>query len=165
MINIYNYLDQHRIVYKRFDHPAIFSSREKHVCPPMPGAGIKNLFLYDKQSNRHFLVVVGHGKTVDLKTLKKMIGVANLSFGSEERLKNHLGVTPGSVTILGLVHDTTHAVEVIIDAALQGHALQCHPLINTATLVIPFSDVLTFIKTTGHQVTFIDLPSKNEESL
>lgn len=161
MLNIYTFLDTHNITYERFDHPAAFTCQQAdEVCPEMPGASIKNLFLYDKRTNQHFLVVVGKEKQVDLKQLKYILDVSNLSFASEERLQKYLGVTPGSVTILGLVHDITHAVNVIFDINLKDKTLQCHPLVNTATLAIPFEDIKKFLNITGHEYQFMDIPTR-----
>ena len=161
MFDIYTFLDTNNITYERFDHPAAFTCEQAmEVCPAMPGASIKNLFLYDKRTNQHFLVVVGKEKQVDLKQLKFILGVSNLSFASEERLQKYLGVQPGSVTILGLINDTTHAVNVIFDTNLKDKTLQCHPLINTATLTIPFEDIKKFLNITQHTYQFLDIPTR-----
>ena len=161
MNNIYTFLDTNNIPYERFDHPAAFTCQQvDEVCPKMPGASIKNLFLYDRKTNQHFLVVVGKEKQVDLKQLKFMLGVSNLSFASEERMQKYLGVTPGSVTVLGLINDTTHAVTVIFDINLKDKTLQCHPLVNTATLAIPFEGIKKFLNLTEHEYQFIDVPMR-----
>jgi Ala-tRNA(Pro) deacylase len=161
MINIYNFLDNHNIIYERFDHPAAFTCRQAdEVCPKMPGASIKNLFLYDKRTEQHFLIVVDKEKQVDLKQLKNILNVSNLSFASEERLQKYLGVIPGSVTILGLINDTTHTVTVIFDINLKDKTLQCHPLVNTATLAIPFDDIKKFLNITHHHYQFLEIPTR-----
>ncbi|HEX4069165.1 MAG TPA: prolyl-tRNA synthetase associated domain-containing protein [Candidatus Babeliales bacterium] len=161
MMNIYAFLDTNNIPYERFDHPAAFTCEQADaLCPTMPGASIKNLFLYDKRSDQHFLVVVGKEKQVDLKQLKFILDVSNLSFASPERLKKYLGVEPGSVTVLGLINDTTHAVKVIFDSNLKDKTLQCHPLVNTATLAIPFEGITKFLYITGHEYQFLDIPTR-----
>lgn len=160
-MNIYTLLDDNNISYERFEHPAAFTCEQAdEVCPKMTGASIKNLFLYDKKTNLHFLLVVGKEKQIDLKTLKNILGVSNLSFASPERLQKYLGVEPGSVTILGLANDITNAVTVIFDSNLKDKTLQCHPLINTATLAIPFEDVKKFLNLTKHDYEFLDLPER-----
>lgn len=161
MNKMYSFLDANNITYEQFDHPAVFTCEESaKYCPPMPGASIKNLFLYNKKTDQHFLAVVSDEKKVDLKELKKTLGVDNLSFASEERLQKYLGVAPGSVTVLGLINDTEHAVRVIFDAALRNQALQCHPLVNTATLVIPFDGIEKFLSLTGHSYQFLEIPER-----
>lgn len=161
MINIYEFLNNNSIIYERFDHEAAFTCEQaEKVCPKMPGASIKNLFLYDQKTNKHFLIVVGQEKQVNLKQLKNILHVSNLSFASPERLKNYLGVEPGSVTILGLVNDTTNAVTVIFDVNLKDKTLQCHPLINTATLTISFEGIKKFLTLTKHDYTLLDIPTR-----
>ncbi len=163
MTTIYQFLDTHNIPYERFDHEAVFTCEQANeLCPAMPGQPIKNLFLYDKRTEQHFLVVVPNDKRVDLKELKTQLKVPNLSFASEERLKKYLGVEPGSVTILGLINDTAQALTVILDTQLKDKALQCHPLVNTATLVIPFNGIEKFISATHHTYHFLDIPERKE---
>ena len=161
MSTICTFLDTHGIGYQRFEHPAVFTCEEaERLCPEMPGVGIKNLFLRDKDGKRHFLVVVGKDKNIDLKKLKELLGVSNLSFASAERLQKYLGLTPGSVTLLGVINDADGAVEVVIDQQLWGQALQCHPLINTATLVIEAEGVKRFLEQTKHWPKVMEIPGR-----
>ena len=161
-MDIVDFLKKHGIAYERFDHPAVMTCEESSkLCPPMPGMGTKNLFLRDERERRLFLVVVGHGKNVDLKGLKKLLGVQKLSFGSPELLKQCLGVEPGAVTLLGLACDLDHRVEVIIDAPVwAAEKIGCHPLTNTATLVIPHEGVEMFLAATGHEPVIVDVPER-----
>jgi len=159
---LYAFLEANGIPYQRFDHKAVFTTKESSTLDPMPGADTKNLFLRDEKERRHFLVTLPHEKSADLKALKKLLDVSKLSFGSEERLLKHLGVTPGSATILGALCDIEHAVEFILDASFEkADALQCHPLTNTGTLVIPRGDLLRFLRLTGHEPRFLDVPSRS----
>ncbi|OGJ64602.1 hypothetical protein A3C37_02395 [Candidatus Peribacteria bacterium RIFCSPHIGHO2_02_FULL_53_20] len=162
---IEQFLQKHGIVFTRFDHPAVFTCEESAKLPAMPGASTKNLFLYDFRSDAHALVVVGHEKLVDLKALKVMLGWSKISFASPERLKKFLGVEPGSVTILGLVHDTEHAVAVYLDTSIAAAgSIQCHPLVNTATLVIDREGISRFLEATGHTAQHIQVPARNGEA-
>ncbi len=161
-VDIYSFLQRHRIPFQRFDHEAVFTCEQaKDIrTAPMPGKDTKNLFLRDEKGKRHFLVTVGHEKRADIKALKAVFGVQKLSFGSPERLKEHLGVDPGSVTLLGLVNDPGHRVEFFIDQALwDADAVCCHPLVNTATLCIPHAGLEKFLQATGHAATVIDVPA------
>lgn len=163
MNDIYAFLDRHSIPYQRFDHEAVFTCEQAKEIRTfsMPGKDTKNLFLRDEKGKRHFLVVVGHEKQVDIKALKKLLNTQKLSFGSPDRLKSHLGVEPGSVTILGLVNDTAHAVELFVDEAVwKADAICCHPLVNTATLCVPHAGIEKFLQATGHKPAVIDVPVK-----
>ena len=116
MTDIYEFLESHKISYERHDHPAVFTVEEsKRLSPELDGASTKNLFLRDKKGSRHFLVTVPEDKKVDLKTLSSALDSSRLSFASPERLKTHLGIEPGSVSLLAVLNDTEKNVEVFID--------------------------------------------------
>ncbi len=160
MTDVYRFLTDHHIEYERHDHPAVFTVADvERLVPPLPAARTKNLFLRNKKGNRHFLVMVPALKRVDLKALGRVVGCGHLSFGSPQRLKKHLGVDPGSVSILALISDADHAVEVIFDQALwQEEAFQFHPLVNTSTLLISRDNLQCFLEATGHQVKTLPVP-------
>jgi Ala-tRNA(Pro) deacylase len=160
--DIYEFLAQHHIEYERHDHPPVFTVEEAlRLVPPLPGARTKNLFLRDRKGRRHFLVVVGYDKTVDLGALVPLLGVTKLGFASRARLKRYLGVDPGAVTILGVVNDPNQEVEVIVDGDLwHAKAFQCHPLSNASTLVIARDHLLRFLDATGHRVKVLDVPDR-----
>jgi len=159
-MDIYGFLAQHGITYERLDHPPVMTVEEAdRLVPPGAGARTKNLFLRDDKGKRHFLVGVSHDKQVDLKRLSDVMKTSKVSFGSPERLRNHLGVEPGAVTLLGVVNDPEDKVEVFIDRDLwSADAIRCHPLVNTATLVIPRSGLERVFQVTGHQYRLIDIP-------
>jgi Ala-tRNA(Pro) deacylase len=161
-VDIYEFLDRHGITYERHDHPAVFTCEEAdRLVPPMPGAKTKNLFLYNKKDGRHFLVVVECSVIVDLKALAGVLGVKKLALGSERRLRSHLGLDPGAVTLLGLLNDVRGAVEVVIDEELwEADVFRCHPLVNTSSLAISREDIERFIHLTGHETQIIDIPRK-----
>lgn len=162
MIEIYEFLASHGIDYTRQDHPAVFTVEEsRRLVPALPGAKTKNLFLRDRHGQRHFLVVVGHEKSVDLKALTSVVGVSKLGFASPQRLQRYLGVEPGAVSLLGVMNDTNREVEVILDRPLwAADAFQCHPLVNTSTLVISRDNLLRFLHATGHTVHVLDVPGR-----
>ena len=161
-MDIYEFLDTHGIAYDRHDHPAVYTCEEaERLVPPMPGAKTKNLFLYNKKDNRHFLVVVECSVTVDLKALADMLSVKKLALGSERRLKRVLGLSPGAVTLLALINDPGGAVEVIIDKGLwECDMFRCHPLVNTSSLAISRRDIGRFITLTGHRARVLAVPRK-----
>jgi len=159
---LYTYLDENGIAYEKIEHPPVFTCEEAEaVVPPFDGAHTKNLFIKDKKGRNHFLVTTGYEKSVDIKALGALLEVKGLSFGSPERLQQRLGVEPGSVTLLAVVNDTERAVEVVIDADLwQSEKLGCHPLTNSATLVIPRDDLSRFLVGCGHEPRIVEVPSR-----
>lgn len=159
MKDIYEYLDANEVAYERHDHEAVFTVEEsKQLSPELEGASTKNLFLRDKKGSRHFLVTVQEDKQVDLKVLSGKLDSSRLSFASPERLKTHLGIEPGSVSLLALANDYDNKVEAFIDQDIwQAEAILCHPLVNTSTLVIPRKDLGQFLEKTGHGLKLIEV--------
>ena len=162
MVDFYQFLSEHRIDYKRYDHPAVYTVDDvKRLVPPLPAAKTKNLFLRDHKGKRHFLVVVPADKRVNINALNDRMGTSRLSFGSADRLKKYLGVDPGSVTIFALINDPDHCVELIIDEVLWTQtAFQFHPLVNTSTLVVSSDNLKRFLAVTGHDVKTLAVPSQ-----
>ncbi|MFM5422399.1 prolyl-tRNA synthetase associated domain-containing protein [Aeromonas veronii] len=158
---IYSLLDQLAIPYQRFDHPPVFTCDEaSRLLPDLPAAKTKNLFLRDPKSERLFLVVTPEERRVDLKALATALGIKRLSFGSPERLDAVLGLTPGSVTLLAMVRDRENAVELVVDEAIwQAEQVQCHPLVNTATLIIRLDDVRRLLTHLDREAIVMRLPA------
>jgi len=160
MTDIYNFLDNHQIEYERHDHPPVYTVEDvNRLVPPLEAAKTKSLFLRDAKGSRHFLVIVNGEKRVNLKALPDLLNSSRLRFGSPDRLKKHLGVDPGSVSLFAVVNDIDKAVELIIDSTLwKSDAFQFHPLVNTSTLVISRDNVKQFLEKTGHDAQILDVP-------
>ena len=147
------------IRYDLFEHPPVHTAEEAAThWLRIAAAAVKNLFLRNKKGDRHYLVVIGVEKQADLRHLATVIGDDRLSFGSPERLQKFLGVTPGSVSPLGLVHDTARAVRVIVDSDLRAaERLIFHPNDNTASLAIASTDFARFLEDRGNAVRWVKL--------
>ncbi|MBL8063185.1 MAG: prolyl-tRNA synthetase associated domain-containing protein [Anaerolineales bacterium] len=148
------FMDANGFVYKRLEHPAVFTCAEADMHhADVDAVSTKNLFLCDKKARRFFLAVTACEKTVKLDELTSQLGVAHLRFGSEENLMRLLGLTRGSVTMMGLVNDAAHAVELWIDEEIwQAEHFLSHPMINTATLVLSKAELTRFFELTGHKL-------------
>ncbi len=159
---VYDFLERHDIVYQRSDHPAVFTCEEADkLVPDLPGARTKNLFLRDRKGRRHFLLIVRPDQRVDLRALSITLSVKGLSLASKERLKEHLGVDPGSVSLLALLHDQEHVVEVIFEESIWAAShLLTHPMVNTSTLVLSLKAVQRILHTTGHKHQVIQVPER-----
>jgi len=160
-MDICQYLRDNGIPFERYDHEPVFTCEEAdRLCIPGDSAKTKNLFLRDRKGTRHILVTVGASKSVDIRAMEVLLGAKGLSFASPGRLEKHLGLTPGSVTILGLANDPGCLVEVVVDSELCScPAMQCHPNTNTSTLVISLADVMKFIRITGHAPRILPVPA------
>jgi Ala-tRNA(Pro) deacylase len=99
---------------------------------------------------------------VDLDALALQLGAGRLGFASADRLMKHLGVTPGSVSVLALVNDAANAVELVVDRRLwEAEAIHAHPLVNTATMVIPHGELERFLAATGHSPRVAQIPGRS----
>jgi len=156
---VFETLERLGIVFESHEHPAVFTSEDADkYWTHLGGTPVKNLFLRNKKGDREYLVIVGIAKRADLKELVRLIGDDRFSFGSPERLMHTLGLTPGSVSPFGLLHENSGAVRVIIDADLRGaKRLLFHPNINTATVTVDFEDLEKFLATRPNTVRFIRL--------
>jgi Ala-tRNA(Pro) deacylase len=156
---VYSTLDRMGIAYDVHTHPPVFTAEEADQhWSGIDGLKVKNLFLRNKKGDRHYLVILAITKRADLQQLVKIIGDDRLSFGSPERLKAALNLTPGSVSPFGLIHDHGHAVRVIVDEDVRSaDKLIFHPNINTSSLTISFADLEKFLRTRPNRVRFIDL--------
>ena len=159
MKDIYDFLESKKVIFKRYDHKAVFTVEEsKKHSPEMNGVSTKNLFLRDKKGSRHFLVTAPEDKKIDLKNLSNLFNSTRLSFASPERLKKYLCIDPGAVSLLALANDEDKNVEAYIDKVIWGEkSILCHPLVNTSTLQIPIDDMEKFLIKTGHGLNLIDL--------
>lgn len=151
------------IAFTRADHPPVFTCDEANRLVPAELVGVqtKNLFLRDGKGKRHWLLVTTCEKAVDLKALAPRIGADHLSLGSPERLMKYLGLTPGAVTLFGVANDPTHDVNLVVDRDVwEEDAWRCHPMVNTATLVINREGVDRFLALTGHKASLVQVPER-----
>jgi Ala-tRNA(Pro) deacylase len=151
--DLFAFLDGLGIAHTTKEHAPVFTVAESVALrDEIPGGHTKNLFVKDKKDN-YFLLTVEEHAVVDLKTIHTIIGAASkVSFGKPEKMMEYLGVTPGSVTALGVINDTGGNVKIIIDEDLmKDEIINCHPLSNDATTSIATKDLLRFIEATGHE--------------
>ena len=138
------------IAYELQEHKAIFSEKDcEDVVITLPGIDVKNLFVKDKHHN-YGLVSMDLHKRADLKKIAALFGYDRLSFCNPEELMKYLAITPGSVTPLCIQADTEAKVKVLFDENFIGQKVIVHPLRNTASVSIEFSDLCRFVEHFGH---------------
>lgn len=122
----------------------------------------KNLFLSNRQQTDFYLLLMPGDKPFKTKQLSRQINTSRLSFGSFEDMERLLDITPGSVSVLGLMNDSRREVRLLIDRELlNDEYIGCHPCINTSTLKIRTADVINiFLPKLGVTPTIVDLPSQ-----
>ena len=152
--DVYGFLEQNRIPYKRIEHAAVFTVEESSKL----GIGClaentKNLFLADEKDQRFYLLTIQHHKRADLKKFASAVGEKRLHFAPADHLLRLLGITPGSVSALGLMNDAGHSVKFYLDEdLLKGHKIYMHPNINTATLEVGIADFKRLMELLGVKV-------------
>lgn len=156
---LFAYLDTLGIATTTVEHEAMFTVEQSQALRgTIPGAHTKNLFLRDK-NNRLVLVVAKEDTKVDLKALAKRLGLGRFSFGKPEQMRTVLGVEPGAVTALALMHEgSKDLAAVVVDEALTAFAeVNCHPLDNRATTRLATADLLRFMRACGHDPQLLPL--------
>lgn len=162
----YALLDSLGLEYRRVDHE---HADTIEACEQVEGLLeckiCKNLFLTNRQQTDFYLLIMPGEKPFKTKLLSKQIGSARLSFASAEHMEKYLDITPGSVSILGLMNDKGGAVRLLVDRdLLKEEYFGCHPCINTSSLRLKTTDVLEkLLPAMGHEPSFVDLPWVIEE--
>jgi Ala-tRNA(Pro) deacylase len=151
---VYDYLDNLGIEYEKREHPAVFTCEgATEYTGDMKGMHCKNLFFRNKKGKRHYLVIFDERKEVNIKNIGAKVGESNLSFASEQRMMKYLGLTPGSVSVFGVINDVENEVRVIIDKdVLDSEYVNFHPNVNTATLNMSINDFQKYLKNCGNDI-------------
>ena len=141
------------------EHPAVFTIGEMDSLGiAWRGEVCKNLFLRDAKGRNHYLVVLPGQKRAELKAIAAQIGSSALSFASESRLMERLGLEKGAVTPLGVVNNTDHDVVVVFDEDLLATGrVGVHPNDNTATVWLRFGDLKKLVEHCGNEIRMIRL--------
>lgn len=161
----YAFLDTLGIEFDRVDHdPAATIAMCECVDQYLGTEICKNLFLCNRQKTQFYLLLLRGSKVFHTKDLSKQLGCSRLSFAAPEDMQRHLGLTPGSASVLGLMNDGEGKVQLVIDKSVAGQELWgCHPCINTASLRLAGKDVLEkFLPAVNHSPVFVDLPEEDE---
>jgi Ala-tRNA(Pro) deacylase len=150
-----------QISFERYEHPPVTTVEEGEIhWAGIDATHCKNLFLRNQKSTKHYLVIVLHTKRADLRAIANQIGDGKLSFAPPEQLMEFLGVTPGSVSPFGLIHDVNRHVRVYLDRALKNVSrISFHPNVNTVTVVVRYLDFERFLAASGHSVRYVDVTS------
>ena len=142
-IRVYDFLDGLGVAYERVDHPALMTMEACESVDKVLDTRIcKNLFLCNAQRTQFYLLLMPGDKKFKTAVLSKQIGSARLSFAEEKYLLEFLDITPGSVSVLGLMNDKDRRVRLLIDReVLDEPVFACHPCINTSSLRFATSDL------------------------
>lgn len=156
----YDLLDSLSIPYLQVDHEAAYTIENCHDVDRVLKIEIcKNLFLCNSQKTNFYLLLMPGHKKFRTADVSKQIGSSRLSFAGPDDLLKYLGLTPGSVSVLGLMNDTQNRVNLLIDREVaESEYLGCHPCINTSSLKLKTRDVLEkFLPEVAHGYRIVEL--------
>ncbi len=162
----YELLDRLGVMYYRVDHEHADTIEDCRLVEDLLGCRIcKNLFLTNRQQTDFYLLIMPGDKPFKTKLLSKQIGSARLSFADAEHMERYLDVTPGSVSVLGLMNDAEGAVRLLVDRDLLAEeSFGCHPCLNTSSLRFSTRTLLdAILPALGHAPTFVELPWQIED--
>ena len=152
-------LDSCGVSYEFMEHPAVMTVDEFRLQQTYSmGVILKNLFLCDRAGKQTYMFTCRGEKRADLKKLASELGTKRVCFADEERLMRCTGLTPGSVSPLGLLFDKEHEVTMAFDKELLGleRRIGIHPGENTATVFMEFGELVRFLESLGTNILFIE---------
>ena len=162
-IRCYDLLDRLNVPYQRIDHEAANTMEACAAVDEALNATIcKNLLLCNRQCTAFYLLMIPGEKHFKTSVLSKEIGSSRLSFAAPEYMEQFLDITPGSLSVLGLMNDKENRVQLLMDEdILKGNYFGCHPCINTSSLRIATRDLMErIIPALGHEPRFVTLPKE-----
>lgn len=157
---VYALLDELGVLYERIDHaPATTMAICEKIDQALQATICKNLFLCNRQKTAFYLLMLPGDKPFRTAVLSKAIHSSRLSFGSAEDMEALLDLTPGSVSVLGLMNDKENRVTLLMDkAVLAGAYIGCHPCVNTTSLRLKTADLLEkILPAMGHTPVPVEL--------
>ena len=161
---VFDKLDELSIPYVRVDHDHADTMEDCRLIEEKLGARIcKNLFLCNRQQTQFYLLLMHGEKPFKTKFLSAQLGCARLSFADADHMAQYLHTTPGSVSALELMFDTDHHIQLVMDKPLTEDEYVCaHPGLSCSTLRLKREDLLSFVRSTGHEPIIVDLPVEEE---
>ena len=165
-VAVYDLLDKLEIEYERTDHEEANTMEACNEIDRVLGTIIcKNLFLCNRQKTDFYLLMMPGDKPFKTKDLSKQIGSARLSFAEAEFMEEYLHIKPGAVSIMGLMNDKEHHVQLLMDKeVVESETLGCHPCVSTSSLRFATKDILEkFLPAVGHAPIMVELPRYEEE--
>ena len=159
-IRVYDFLDSLGVTYQRIDHEAAMTMEAcEEIDRTLEATICKNLLLCNRQETQFYLLMLPGDKVFKTKDLSAQIGSSRLSFAKAEYMEQYLDITPGSLSVLGLMNDKDRMVRLLIDEdVLTGEYIGCHPCINTSSLRLKTKDIFnTFLNAVDHNMTEVHL--------
>ncbi len=160
-------LDEMKIPYTALHHPPLASLAEcEAICSPSGAKHCKNLFLTNKRGTEFYLLLLDRKKRFVTSEISRLLGSTRLSFADDEKLFELLALTPGSVSVTGLLNDKSKSVRLVIDSdILKEEKMLIHPGVNTCSLEISTADLIAFAKGLGYEPRMIRTGARADSAL
>ena len=160
-IRVYDLLDRLGIEYQRVDHEEVNTMEACAAIDELlePAVICKNLFLTNSAKTEYYLLMLCADKKFRTAEVSKQIGASRLSFADSDKMLEFLDITPGSVSVMGLMNDRDNRVRLLVDEdVLKGEYVGCHPCVNTSSLKIKTADVFgKYLDAVHHTATTVKL--------
>ena len=162
-VRTYQFLDSFSIQYETCDHEPAYTMEDCQAVDRTLGTRMcKNLFLCNRQQTNFYLLLMPDDKPFRTKQLSQQLNTSRLSFADASWMENILDITPGALSLMGLINDHDHRVRLLVDEdLLTDEYIGCHPCVNTSSIKIATKDAFgTFLQATGHQLTPVKLTAE-----
>ena len=159
-IRVYDLLDSLHVPYQRVDHQEAMTMEAcAEIDLVLDATVCKNLLLCNRQKTKFYLLLMPGDKVFMTKELSAQLGVSRLSFADPEHMLEYLDITPGSLSVMGLMNDHGNHVQLLIDEdVLKGEFIGVHPCINTSSLRLKTADLMqTIIPAMKHTPIIVHL--------
>lgn len=159
-VAVYELLDKLGMSWEQVDHEAAMDMASCEAVDRMLGVVMcKNLFLCNRQHTQFYLLMMPGDKPFKTKDLSHQIGSSRLSFAEAQYMEEYLNITPGAVSVMGLMNDHDNHVQLLIDAdVIKQEGLGCHPCVNTSSVKLLTKEVLEkFLPAVGHDYQVVEL--------
>ena len=159
-VRVYDYLDKLHVEYDFVDHEAVENMEAcAQIDQVLQAMSCKNLFLCNRKETQFYLLMIPVNKKLNFKELSDQLGTSRLTFAKETYMQEFLDITPGAVSVLGLINDHEKRVQLLVDRqVMDGDYIGCHPCTNTTSLRIREQDMWdVVIPAMQHQPIFVDL--------
>lgn len=161
---MYAALNAQGIAYERFAHEAAMTMRDCEAYDQgRAAAHCKNLFLTNRQGTQFYILLIVGDKSFKTKYISKQLNVSRLSFATAEQLHEKLKLSPGAVTPMGLIHDVSREITLLIDRDITAwEEIIVHPNVNTASIILKTKALLEFLRTLGYSARYVDIEEQAE---
>ncbi len=159
-IDTYEVLERLDIPFTGTDHEAAMTMEDLQAAEEALNVKIsKNLFLCNSSKTKFYMLIMPGSKKFLTKNLSSQINSSRLSFADGSYMEELLNITPGSLSVFGLMYDRENRVSLIIDEDVLGSEyFGCHPCVNTSTVRVKTEDILNkFLPYTDHQPVIVRL--------